>query len=187
MSYNAELILIVDESGSMSPQRAQTIASINELVQEQKRQPGDLAITLVTFNGEMRPRRTRVPSDQFEHLTPSDYEPFGSTALYDAICGTLDVAEQWPVPADTDRIVVIVTDGGNNASIRSKEDAKARIDKLTAQGWKFHYVGSGFDAMQEGMGLGVQSRAQVDLTNAIGTQSAYRSISATVTSLRAQP
>lgn len=187
MSYNAELILLVDESGSMEWQRAATVASVNELVQDQKRQPGDLAITMVTFNSETRPRRTRVPANDFEYLTEADYNPAGGTALYDAICDTLDVVEGWTVPAGTDRIVVIVTDGASNMGVKSKDDAKARIDRLVGQGWKFHFVGSGWDAMQAGQGIGVQSLAAADLTNANGTQTAYRSISATVTAFRAQP
>ena len=186
MAYNAELILIVDESGSMLPMKRATIDSINELVQEQKRLPGDLAITMVAFSATTRPVRTRSPASSFNNLDDSDYRPIGMTALFDAICETLDVAEQWTVPAGTDRIVVIVTDGQSNTGSRTKEDAKSRIDRLAGLGWKFHFIGSGVDAMTDGAALGVPMAA-VDLTTQVGTMSAYRGISATVSSLRAQP
>jgi len=186
VAYNTELILVVDESGSMICSRLETIQGINELVQEQRRLPGQLAITLVTFNRYMKPRRTRIKAEDFEYLTPADYEPHGMTALVDAVCHVLDTAEKWTVPQGTDRIVAIVTDGKDNVSQFDPLTAKARIERLEGQGWKFIYLGSGIDAINLGASIGTRPIA-VDLVSAQGVRGAYLQASSAVTSLRAQP
>lgn len=186
--YNAELILIVDESGSMSTQRGQTVGSINELIQEQKRLPGDLAITVVAFNTSTRMIHERAPATSVPLLDWNDYSPVGLTALCDSVCDVLDTAKQWSVPDGTDRIVAIITDGASNAdSRRLAVDVKSRVDALTAAGWKFIFLASGIDAFRSAAGYGIANAAQVDLTTQVGTVSAYRGLNQTVTSLRAQP
>lgn len=188
MSYNADLILIVDESGSMREQRFATIKSVNGLVQAQRNLPGDLAITLVTFNAETCMRRTRVRAWDFDYITPEDYFPSGGTALCDAVCRVLDTASRWDAPPGTGRIVAIVTDGVTNADReRSKADVKARVDKLTADGWEFIFVGSGVDAISEGVQYGISQSLQANLTHDSGTRLAYSVTSQAISDLRAKP
>lgn len=187
MGWNTDLILIVDESGSMKPTRQVTINSINELVQDQKAKPGNLAISQFHFNSMLHSVRKRQRGEDFDYLTLDDYIPHGGTRLVDSAIEVLDEAEAWPMPTDHSAIVVIVTDGEDNASKRPASDLKERVQALEAKGWKFVFIGSGIDAVQTGNQYGISRSMQADLTSAHGTQSAYRSLALTVTSLRSEP
>lgn len=188
MSYKTDLILIIDESGSMMPQRLATIAALNELVQYQKRLPGDLAITTVMFNSEARVPLTRVRAVDFPPFTSHDYDPMGATALIDTACEVLDVAAQWESPPETVTIVVIVTDGESNSDFKYKaSDLKSRVAALEVKGWKFVYIGSGLDAFKMAGEYGITIAWQADLTTAAGTAMAYRGVNETVSLLRSLP
>ena len=187
MGWNTDLLLIVDESGSMLPSRQATVNSINELVQDQKAKPGNLAISQANFHSAWNWVRRRQRGEDFNYLTLDDYKPFGGTRLIDSAIEVLHEAEQWSAPDDHGFVVVIVTDGEDNRSAKPASDLKERVQALEAKGWKFVFVGSGLDAMQTASAYGISRSMQADLASASGTASAYRSLSLTVTSLRAEP
>jgi hypothetical protein len=72
--------------------------------------------------------------------------PRGGTALNDAIYRGLS-----HIKGREDALVVIITDGGENASteIRDKAKVKERIEKLIDQGVQFQYLSANIDAFED--------------------------------------
>jgi 3-deoxy-D-arabino-heptulosonate 7-phosphate (DAHP) synthase len=88
--------LVVDESGSMSSYRTDTIGGFNEQVkvakelQEQYKDQNYL-FTLCTFEGsnEIKQRIFQQPIAETVELTTDNYSPRGSTALFQAVGETI--------------------------------------------------------------------------------------------------
>ena len=85
-----EIVLIVDESGSMRNLRYETIKGINSFLDEQKTTPGDASVTIVTFNSNVRTIMRSESLKRISHITYEDYRPLGGTALLDAVGSTID-------------------------------------------------------------------------------------------------
>ena len=80
-----ELVFILDESGSMKDLRQETIDGFNSLIEKQKKEDGEAIVTTVMFSDKPRIIHNRVSIKKIHELTEEDYDPFGSTALLDAI------------------------------------------------------------------------------------------------------
>ena len=115
-------------------------------------------MTLVQFDGQ-NPQEVvldgvdvgTVPSLQ------GRFEPRGSTPLFDALGQMLDRAEA-AGGVGADQLVVVLTDGEENASRRwTREAVFDRISRLQEQGWTFVFLGANQDSYATGAALGVQS------------------------------
>ena len=85
------------------------------------------------------------------------FEPRGSTPLFDALGQMLDRAEAVG-GVGADQLVVVLTDGEENASRRwTREAVFDRISRLQEQGWTFVFLGANQDSYATGAALGVQS------------------------------
>jgi hypothetical protein len=98
---------------------------------------------------------SKEPIQNVPHINSEKYNPTGSTALYKAISDTIDVFEN-----ESDVIMVIVTDGQENASPR--EYTREKIFNLISNhknknGWKFVYLSSDIDTFTQGVNLGFGS------------------------------
>ena len=111
------LMLIIDRSGSMSSIKNDMVGGLTTLVEEQKKQPGLLTISVVSFDNQVElQHQMAAPSSVSIQL-----EPRGATALYDAVGFGLNTMQ-----ADIDALpdhakpetvqIVVVTDGHENAS-----------------------------------------------------------------------
>ena len=84
-------------------------------------------------------------------------------------------------------IVGVMTDGLENAST---DYTKAKINEMikhqsTVYNWEFLFLGASQDAIAEGMAYGFSPKLSSNFdATPVGTQSAYRDLSATYTSLR---
>lgn len=157
-----EIALILDRSGSMECLRDETISSVNNFLEGQRKLPGECRVTLVQFdnayevNYESKSLRMGI-----EPLTRETYAPRGFTALLDAIGRTVsNLGDRLALMAEKDRpgkvIVVIITDGQENSS---KEYTKERVAQMTKRqteefNWQFLYLGANQDAIQVGAGMG---------------------------------
>ena len=125
------LIIVLDKSGSMADLASDTIGGVNRLVAEQKALPGNFTSSLYLFNGLVS------EVDTFVELNTTNYQPQGSTALLDAVCIAIDTEglelSRLPEKHRPDKVIVlIVTDGQENASVKFKrEDVRTRIKTQT--------------------------------------------------------
>lgn len=176
-----EIILIADRSGSMHSIQEDAQGGINTFIADQKKE-GSANLTFVEFDNEID-----VVYNQTDIKNVSDYEliPRRSTALYDAIGFTLSNVEK--IITTGKKIVVIVTDGGENSSQEwSQSKIFERIESLKKSGWDFLFLAANQDAMQTGINLGIQAGEIVNFAStSIGTRAAYGAASNYTTSLRA--
>ena len=86
-----KIVIVLDESGSMVCIRDQIIKSINDLISEQKQiKERPATFTLVKFSDGVNRIIINKLLTNVHELSYSDYNPSGSTALYDAIGSTID-------------------------------------------------------------------------------------------------
>ena len=187
-----ELVFVLDKSGSMWCLAEDTISSYNELLQEQKNVEGDCVVSTVLFNGTTKILHDRVDIKNVEMLTTEDYQPMGSTALYDAVCETIDrIGDKLSDTPEEERpsnvMFVIITDGHENSSRRfTAEDVKARIERQKNKyNWDFNFIGANIDVVTEARKIGIASTDSFTYTASdYGTKSVYASLSASISNLR---
>ncbi len=131
--------IVLDRSGSMATIYNETLTGFNEQVETIRKniQEGDeYKVTLVTFDDTIKEVYFNAPIDTLRKLTKEDYVTGAMTALYDAVGHTIDRVED-VVDADTAILLIIVTDGYENAS--RKVDSKHLAEKIQSltKGGKF--------------------------------------------------
>lgn len=149
-------LLIVDESGSMKPLRADTLNGISEAIgsiksaQKAFKDTQRHFVTLVSFSsgrtdGEKTVRTLfdDIPVGEFPNGFKA-YNPSGCTPLYDAIGFSLARLEERILEdQDATGVVTIMTDGLENASREwTPGNLREKINKLKERGWTFSYMGS---------------------------------------------
>ena len=109
--------LVVDHSGSMGPKIAEVIVAARSFVQSSN--PED-QMFVVNFNENVKlglPEAIRFTANSAELERAIGKPPAnGQTALYDAIAKAL---EQLQLGSRDKKVLIVVSDGGDNASMRS--------------------------------------------------------------------
>jgi uncharacterized protein YegL len=161
--------LIVDKSGSMSDCVQQTINGFNEQVNKikalEKEFPEQtLTIGLTTFNHQVYHQFFQCPPVAVRHLTTRSYRPDGTTALLDAVGLTIQSIEreiqQDQNQSDTTVVIVILTDGHENASKSFKlVDIRNQISRLEETGkWTFSFIGATLDAVDVAQSMAIKNQ-----------------------------
>jgi hypothetical protein len=126
----------------------------------------------VQFDHEYEPVHDAVRLADVPDLNIDTYEPRGTTALLDAVGRTVAATEarlaartkkrakKGKAPESTRVVVVIITDGLENASTdHSVDDVRKSIERLERDaGWSFVFMGAGIEAFGQAGGLGVQGK-----------------------------
>lgn len=178
-NYTA-LMLIVDRSGSMSSIRDDMVGGLTTLVEEQKKQPGLLTISMVSFDNQVEL--------QHQMATPEgvniQLEPRGGTALFDAMGFGLNTLQAdidaLPNHAKPDTVqVVVVTDGHENASGEyTGKTVKRLVEEKTKENWDIVFLGANQDAVMKAAELGImRDRSMTYGANRDGVSSATESMS----------
>lgn len=173
--------LIVDKSSSMSDCIPQTINGFNEQVSkirelQQQYPEQELSIGLTTFNHEVYEHFYQSRPEMVNQLSTNTYRPDGSTALLDAVgLSTKHIEELMKiqrVDTDTTVVIVILTDGEENASkFFTLKDIKAMISRLQETGkWTFSFLGANLDSVEvaERMSIKRQNSAVYSKANMEG-------------------
>ena len=178
--------IVLDRSGSMGHIADDIVGGFNEFLDRQKETEGEARVTLVQFDSE-DPFEVLIDGSDLQdvaHLSRSAYQPRSLTPLYDAVgrmITRLDTAileradEGKPIE---DQVVVIVTDGLENAS---KEFDRTKVFEMVTQrrelGWVFVFLGADQDSYIEGEQYGVApgNRADWSKTKA-GSKKLFRDI-----------
>lgn len=141
---------ILDESGSMSHARQSTIDGFNEYVNglRNDKNGNKYKISLTKFEGGNIVRLfTDLNIKKVKDLTFDDYCPCGGTNLNDAIGSTMQDMEKNKIRGKHNTLVIIMTDGYENASREwTKETVSDLIKKKEKKdGWTVTFLGANID------------------------------------------
>jgi len=155
---------ILDESGSMTSIKDQTISGFNEYVDSLKPKGKAARFTFTKFNS----RATSVVCDNIPVkdvplLTSRNYVPNDLTPLYDAIGASVKAVEKALEKESVDVLCVIMTDGQENCS---REFTRSKIFEIIEdkqkEGWTFAYLGANQDSWGEGAKVGISGANTLD-------------------------
>lgn len=153
--------LVVDRSGSMWNIADDVRGSVEQFINDQKKQDGSkVRMTVAQFD------HTYEIINDLEDIESIDaanfaknYSPRGSTALLDAIGrATIDMQKKIETMSEKpNRVVVaIITDGEENSSTEfNLEKIKGIIQEKTAAGWDFIFLGASLDAIKVAANMGI--------------------------------
>jgi uncharacterized protein YegL len=190
-----EIAMVLDRSGSMEATADDAIGGFNGFLDDQKRQPGELLVTVVGFDNQYEIWRDRFPVAEVPPLTRQTFVPRGSTALLDAIGRTVDAlgkrVEETPEEERPEHVVVvIITDGHENASTQYRvQDVFDKVRQYEqVHGWRFTFIGANQDAIATAARLGVDPGAAMSSApGRRGTLGTYAAISRAVSAIRKDP
>ncbi len=186
-----EIVFILDRSGSMSGLEGDTIGGFNSMIQKQKKEDGECYVTTVLFDSMVETLHDRVKLSEIRDMTEKEYFVRGSTALLDAIGGTIKhissihkYAREEDVPAHT--IFVITTDGMENSSREySADKVKKMIEKKKEKGWEFIFLGANIDAVSTARSFGIAKENAVNYCcDSAGTAINFECLSEAIGSVR---
>ena len=190
------IAVVLDESGSMSGLKRATIESFNKFLNEQQQEPGEVTISLVKFNSLVQPQyHFKNINDLMVTLTDETYNPSGTTALYDAEGWTIEYTgrrlAEWNEDARPEKvIIVIITDGLENAS---SDFTKEKVEALIKQQeetykWRFVFLAANQSATMSAQSMGMHTNSA--LTYAAtprGVEASYAALSGQISKLRKGP
>jgi uncharacterized protein YegL len=179
--------IVLDRSGSMNSTKANTISGYNEYINGLRAdKASEYSVSLTQFDAPMAaPELTITYADRaladVPELTAADYQPRGNTPLYDAIGECVRRVDA----KDRGVIVLIITDGAENASTEFTQDTvKALIKEKEALGWTFAFLGANIDSYAVGGAVGVAAMNTANYT--VGNEQAMYAAMAQSTTKRAQ-
>ncbi len=163
---------VLDNSGSMSSIKGDTIAAFNGFLEKQLADPGVMTFSLYTFgyvNFGAEAKNVRivyevVGENAIKKLDNESYITSGGTPLLDcmgyAIDRTGSLLLATPESIRPSRVAfVILTDGEENASVKFSK--QMIVDKVKHQEdvykWVFTYLGANQDAIAVGASFGMQA------------------------------
>ena len=123
--YPTLINVILDESGSMSPKRADVIGGFNLFLKEQQEKPEACRMILSKFNTMVTTVFQATPLADVKPLDDQAYTPGGNTALFDAVANMVRLADQAKQP-DEKVVCLIITDGEENSSRETSAHLKQR-------------------------------------------------------------
>ncbi|MDB9495550.1 VWA domain-containing protein [Spirulina subsalsa CS-330] len=181
----AEIICIIDRSGSMNSIKSDAIGGFNAFLEEQKKLPSEANLTYIQFDTEYEVVHENKPLKAVDPIDKNVFIPRGATALLDAIGKTLDATGKrlahTPEKNKPEKvIVVILTDGHENASTQyNQSKIKEMISHQREQySWEFIFLAANQDAFSEATKIGIDAKNSFDFaaTNQ-GIKDAYAQIS----------
>lgn len=190
-----EIIVIADRSGSMGAVKDETIQGFNAFLEEQqKSRIGRCLLTYCQFSHDYEIVHEALPIEEMRPLDHTTFRPLGSTALFDAVCHTIDLVgarlartpeEQRPGSV----VVVIMTDGDENSS--TKFTMQGVKDRITHQAdvykWAFIFLGQNIDAFRVGKQIGLsKAHDRMFIGDIVDQRRAYRVASAAVVGARSK-
>lgn len=143
--------VILDMSGSMGTSWEATISAFNEYIGGLKAdKKNEYKVSLTLFDEIVEQPYSALEISEVPELTKKVYRPRGMTALYDAVCTTLNRLKD-EVSNKDKSLVVIITDGEENSSkeFTSKQMTKLKKDLENEGNWSFIYLGANQDAWLE--------------------------------------
>ena len=156
-----EMVCILDRSGSMYKKRKDTIGSFNQMLEKQKREPGEAYITTALFSDQCDVLYSHTPIRETEELTEQDYYIGGNTALFDAIGKVFHQTDSLLEAREGDYeekvLVFIITDGMENASVQyGRQQIKKLIEEKQKKGWVILFFGTDMEMIKLAEDTGIR-------------------------------
>ena len=172
------IICVLDRSGSMGGLAAEVITNFNHFLKEQQELEGKAKLTLVLFDNQYDVIYDEVDLQKVKPLTSKVYFARGMTAMNDAV-GKILTDKQ----SKKNAIVLIHTDGHENASREfTAKSIKALVKKLNRK-WEFIFVGANIDAMTTNEAYGFTHTLQSH-GNDFGVANSYAAFNNTTANYR---
>ena len=158
---------VVDQSGSMSGSEGPTIEGFNsqlKTLQELKKESPDneYIVSVTYFEDEVMDIVKFAPIEEIQLLSRENYRPGGMTALLDGIGKSIEaIRRKYDQEIREDLasvVIVILTDGGENASkFYTKNLIAETIKELDETGkWTFSFLGADLDAVSASDNLNIR-------------------------------
>lgn len=179
--------MVLDRSGSMASISDDVVGGFNTFLKEQREQPGDARVTLVQFDGQ-DPFEVLIDGQDLasvRDLDPGRYQPRGDTPLLDAVGAMIArIDAEIVARADQglpieDQVVVIITDGFENASHEfGLQMISDLIDARRKRAWTFVFLGADEAGLHDSaaMGMAAPNTALWDATS-VGTGTMFSRLS----------
>ena len=156
-----EMVCILDRSGSMYKKRKDTIGSFNQMLEKQKREPGEAYITTALFSDQCDVLYSHTPIRETEELTEQDYYIGGNTALFDAIGKVFHQTDSLLEGREGDYeekvLVFIITDGMENASVQyGRQQIKKLIEEKQKKGGVILFFGTDMEMIKLAEDTGIR-------------------------------
>lgn len=148
--------IVLDRSGSMSGSQSITVEALNTYLTELKKEKGiNGSITLSTFDSvSIDIPISRVSIERLDSFPESILQPRGGTPLFDAIGLAIHDLENISGSTDENKVLVIVTDGFENASKEyTFDNISSKIKEKEDAGWLIIYLGADHDAFTQSNSL----------------------------------
>lgn len=170
--------LVIDRSGSMGSVMKEALAGINEQISSIKTNAskgGTTYVSLIEFDDVIDVVFANKLAADLQEVT--EYYPRNTTAMYDAVGRAITLLESCTETKDTGYLVVVISDGMENASKEWNSVKLAdKVKRLQATGkWTFAYMLSNVDlSLATNLGVPLNNVRSYISTN-IGTQEAMLS------------
>lgn len=149
----ANLICLLDISGSMFDKwDTTTCRSVSSFVKEQKKtfKGTNSIISLISFNHKINILEEKKQLKYF-NLDIKNIKPSGGTSIYDAILSTEKLFSN-----ELLNFLIIITDGEDTSSKKSKKDALSYIEKCKEKSIEVIYLGINVE-LNEAKELGIDN------------------------------
>jgi len=163
-------LILLDESGSMTPDRDRVISNFNELIDDIKHQAKNNKeikqyLSLITFNGiGIKHIHDCQKAKETAHITHKDYRPRSLTPLYDAMGYSIQNLKK-KIKDNSMVITTIFTDGMENSSKEyDSPTLKKIINELENENWSFSYIGADHDVIEQANRLNINKTMRFSKT-----------------------
>lgn len=187
---DSHITFVLDSSGSMAKIRDDTVGGFNSFLEDQRTEEGSASVSLYEFNTNVETIYEGRRLTDAEELDEENYIPGGRTALYDAIVTAIDGTNSYLASLDEGEpdsvVVVVLTDGKENASETSQESVQGIVEYWREEfEWEFLFIGANQDAALTAERMGMDAQKSLDMDHSgEGAEAAYDSTSARVSEVR---
>lgn len=181
-------LIILDESGSMSPLKKATISGCNETIdtviaaQKSHSDTQNHFLSIYAFQSGLMESPSHyilqnAKGGNIRYIGKNEYEPCGGTPLYDAIGDTVSsLMEVASTHEDAVGVITIITDGYENSSCKySHTDIFNLISRVKELGWQVNFIGANIDVEKVASGLNIKSVAKFN-ADADSTLDVFRKV-----------
>lgn len=177
--------LVVDRSGSMASIYAAALDGVNEQINTLKQSAKDLNlktfVTVIQFDEHIETLYSQKDALELEPFKHGDFYPRGTTAMRDGVYKAIqDLESITNAPDDVGYLVVVISDGLENASREITQEALAtKAKQLQDTGkWTFTYMLANQDitAVSRALNIPLNNVSSFVATNA-GVAAAYTTTS----------